>query len=116
MLIPSLQLYFKVDVLDSDLVKPEHIAAEVIGPSGPVYFDFDFNRDSDGGRSGSGGGTGKGYFRPDEYGMHEVVVTNEGEPVKGAPHFLRAMPKSKKDYDGEAERDYVFLVYYLYSI
>ena len=33
-------------------------------------------------------------------GMHEVLVTNEGEAVRGAPHFLRSMPKSKKDYDG----------------
>ena len=35
-----------------------------------------------------------------EYGMHEVVVTNEGEAVKGAPSFIRSMPNSKKDYDG----------------
>ena len=27
-------------------------------------------------------------------------VTNEGEAVKGAPHFIRSMPNSKKDYDG----------------
>ena len=35
-------------------------------------------------------------------GMHEVLVTNEGEAVRGAPHFLRSMPKSKKDYDGKS--------------
>mgnify|MGYP001294320163 CR=1 FL=1 len=33
--------------------------------------------------------------------MHELLVTNEGEAVRGAPHFLRSMPQSKKDYDGE---------------
>ena len=33
--------------------------------------------------------------------MHEVLVTNEGEAVRGAPHFLRSMPQSKKDYDGK---------------
>ena len=32
--------------------------------------------------------------------MHEVLVKNEGEAVRGAPHFLRSMPKSKKDYEG----------------
>ena len=32
--------------------------------------------------------------------MHEVLVTNEGEAVKGAPHYIRSMPNSKKDYDG----------------
>ena len=29
------------------------------------------------------------------------LVKNEGETVKGTPHYLRSMPKSKKDYDGE---------------
>ena len=38
-------------------------------------------------------------------GMHEVLVTNEGEAVRGAPHFLRSMPKSKKDYDGMCKID-----------
>ncbi len=33
--------------------------------------------------------------------MHEVVVKNEGEAIRGTPHFLRSMPKSKKDYDGK---------------
>ena len=33
--------------------------------------------------------------------MHELLVTNEGEAVRGAPHFLRSMSQSKKDYDGE---------------
>ncbi len=33
--------------------------------------------------------------------MHEVLVKNEGETVRGAPHFLRSMPMSKKDYDGK---------------
>ena len=33
--------------------------------------------------------------------MHELLVTNEGEAVRGAPHFLRSMPQSKKDYDGK---------------
>ena len=34
--------------------------------------------------------------------MHELLVTNEGEAVRGAPHFLRSMPQSKKDYDGKS--------------
>ena len=43
-------------------------------------------------------------------GMHEVLVTNEGEAVRGAPHFLRSMPKSKKDYDGMYKiNDYIVL-------
>ena len=62
----------------------------MLGPLGPVPFDFDMTRAG-----------GKGVFRADEVGMHEVIVKNEGEPVKGAPNFLRSMPKSKKDYDGE---------------
>ena len=66
------------------------INAEVIGPSGPVYLDFDLGPDG-----------GRGYFQPDEIGMHELFVTNEGEAVKGSPHYLRSMPKSKKDYDGK---------------
>ena len=66
------------------------ISAEVIGPSGPVYLDFDVGPEG-----------GRGVFQPDEIGMHELLVTNEGETVRGAPHFLRSMPKSKKDYDGE---------------
>ncbi len=40
----------------------------------------------------------------EEMGMHEVLVKNEGETVRGAPHFLRSMPMSKKDYDG----NYIF--------
>lgn len=43
---------------------------------------------------------GIGSFRTEEMGMHEVLVRNEGEAVRGAPHFLRSMPMSKKDYDG----------------
>ena len=66
------------------------INAEVIGPSGPVYLNFDLGPDG-----------GRGFFQPDEIGMHELLVTNEGEAVRGAPHFLRSMPKSKKDYDGK---------------
>ncbi len=71
--------------------RPDSVAAEVLGPSGPVHFDFDFVPSA---------GGGKAIFRTDEIGMHEVMVTNEGEPVKGAPHFLRSMPRSKKDYEG----------------
>jgi hypothetical protein len=66
------------------------ISAEVIGPSGPVHLSFDL------GPTG-----GRGYFQTDEMGMHEVLVKNEGEAVRGAPHFLRSMPQSKKDYDGK---------------
>jgi hypothetical protein len=48
----------------------------VTGPSGPVNLEFD-PRD------------GKGHFMAKEYGMHEVIVTNEGEAVKGAPNYIR---------------------------
>ncbi len=61
----------------------------MIGPSGPVYTDFEMTSTG-----------GQGMFRTDEMGMHEVLVKNEGEAVRGSPHFLRSMPKSKKDYDG----------------
>jgi hypothetical protein len=44
---------------------------------------------------------GHGTFRTEEMGMHEVLVKNEGETIRGAPHFLRSMPMSKKDYDGQ---------------
>ena len=75
------------------------INAEVIGPSGPVYLDFDLGPEG-----------GRGYFQPDEIGMHELLVTNEGEAVKGSPHYLRSMPKSKKDYDGKLsiKRNFLF--------
>ena len=33
-------------------------------------------------------------------GMHEVLVTNEGEAVRGCPNYVRSMPNSKKDYEG----------------
>ena len=85
-----------MDVLDPE-VKPGNISAEVIGPSGPVFFDLDLEGNATKRNVSSKGG----FFRADEFGMHEVVVTNEGEPVKGTPHYLRAMPKSKKDYEGE---------------
>ena len=68
-------------------VKLDTVDAKITGPSGPVQTDFN-PRD------------GKGHFTATEYGMHEVVVTNEGEAVKGAPAFIRSMPNSKKDYDG----------------
>ena len=82
------EAHFKIDVLEKDFDR-HNLKAEVVGPSGPVPFDLDLS--SVGGR---------GRFHAHEYGMHEVVVTNEGEPVRGAPHYLRSMPKSKKDYDG----------------
>ena len=78
---------FLVDVQDRANVSMDQVQAEVSGPSGPVQFDFD-PRD------------GKGNFTPREFGMHEVLVTNDGEAVKGAPHYIRSMPNSKKDYDG----------------
>jgi hypothetical protein len=82
------QCSFKIDVLEHEF-NQEAITAEVIGPSGPIYADFEMT---------SSGGQGK--FLTDEMGMHEVLVMNEGEAVRGSPHFLRTMPKSKKDYDG----------------
>ena len=78
---------FVVDVHDRASVSMDNVQAEVSGPSGPVQLEFDPRE-------------GKGQFTPREYGMHEVMVTNEGEAVKGAPHYIRSMPNSKKDYDG----------------
>ena len=78
---------FMIDVPDRGAVNIDNVQAEVSGPSGPVMAEFD-PRD------------GKGSFTAQEYGMHEVLVTNEGEAVRGAPHFIRSMPNSKKDYDG----------------
>ena len=66
------------------------ITAEVIGPSGPLYLDLNVDR------AGA-----RASFMTEELGMHEVLVKNEGEAVAGTPHFLRVMPKSKKDYDGK---------------
>ena len=45
------------------------VQAEVSGPSGPVQVEFDPQE-------------GKGQFTAREHGMHEVLVTNEGEAVK----------------------------------
>ena len=78
---------FMIDVPDKAGVNMDQVQAEVSGPSGPVQIEFDPRE-------------GKGQFTPREFGMHEVLVTNEGEAVKGAPHFIRSMPNSKKDYDG----------------
>ena len=69
------------------------ISAEVIGPSGPVHMNLDLKSNG-----------GQATFRTEEMGMHEVLVKNEGEAVRGAPHFLRSMPMSKKDYDGKRFR------------
>ena len=85
----KLQCNFNIDILDKE-VDMDAINAEVIGPSGPVYLNFDL-----------GPNGGRAFFQPDEIGMHELLVTNEGEAVRGAPHYLRSMPKSKKDYDGK---------------
>ena len=43
-------------------------------------------------------------------GMHEVLVKNEGEPVKGTPHYLRSMPKSRKDYEGKFTKPLLTLI------
>ena len=49
----------------------------MLSPSGgPVLLDFNARE-------------GKGTFTAREYGMHEVMVMNEGEAVKGAPAFIR---------------------------
>lgn len=76
--------------MDNEEVNMDSITAEVIGPSGALPLDLSLNRDG-----------GRATFLADEIGMHEVLVKNEGETVKGSPHFLRSMPKSKKDYDGK---------------
>ena len=105
---------FVIDVPDKGEVGLDKLEAEVTGPGGPVgNMEFD-PRD------------GKGSFTPREYGnlippdppanqptlhdededyhsisgMHEVLVTNEGEAVRGCPNYVRSMPNSKKDYEG----------------
>ena len=78
---------FLIDIHDKSQVAMEQVSAEVSGPSGPINIEFD-PRD------------GKGHFTAKEFGMHEVLVTNDGEAVKGAPSYIRSMPNSKKDYDG----------------
>ena len=78
---------FLIDIHDKSQVAIDQVSAEVSGPSGPVNIEFD-PRD------------GKGHFTAKEFGMHEVLVTNDGEAVKGAPSYIRSMPNSKKDYDG----------------
>ena len=83
------QCNFNIDILDNE-VNMDAISAEVIGPSGPVFLNFDIGPQG-----------GRGFFQTDEMGMHELLVTNEGETVRGAPHYLRSMPQSKRDYDGE---------------
>ena len=58
------------------------------GPSGPINLDnFDPR-------------AGRGAFTAHEFGMHEVMLTADGEAVRGAPNYIRSMPNSKKDYDG----------------
>ena len=83
------QCNFKIDILENEEVDMDAITAEVIGPSGPLYLDLNVDR------AGA-----RASFLTEELGMHEVLVKNEGEAVAGTPHFLRVMPKSKKDYDG----------------
>jgi hypothetical protein len=78
---------FVIDMPDKGQVGMDKLEAEVTGPGGPLHMDFD-PRD------------GKGSFTPKEFGMHEVLVTNEGEAVRGCPGFVRSMPNSKKDYVG----------------
>ena len=105
---------FVIEVPDKGEVGLDKLEAEVTGPGGPVgNMEFD-PRD------------GKGSFTPREYGnllkptrllinprcmmrlsscclfsgMHEVLVTNEGEAVRGCPNYVRSMPNSKKDYEG----------------
>ena len=86
-----------MDILDPEGFQKEAITAEVIGPSGPLYMDFEMTPSG-----------GQGIFQTEEMGMHEVLVKNEGEPVRGAPHFMRSMPKSKKDYDGKKMKQFAF--------
>ncbi len=51
-----LQCHFRIDVLDKEFTS-EQVSAEVIGPSGPIYFDLDLTRDG-----------GKGFFQTAEVG------------------------------------------------
>ena len=101
--------------MENEEVDMDAITAEVIGPSGPVYLDLDMSELA----TGQGGGTARATFTTDEVGMHQVLVKNEGETVKGTPHYLRSMPKSKKDYDGKSEtvmkmieRFFIFVIWF----
>ncbi len=41
------QCHFKLDVLDKD-IQQDSVRAEILGPSGPVPFDFEFSPSSGG--------------------------------------------------------------------
>lgn len=78
-----------MDILESDF-DTRNMNATVLDPNGsPLYMDFEMNQSG-----------GRGLFTTDDYGMHEVKVEADGEAVRGAPHFVRSMPRSKRDYDG----------------
>nr|XP_045601850.1 filamin-A-like isoform X1 [Procambarus clarkii] len=75
---------FKIDFLTNEVVVSE-IEVLVNGPSGPVRVDLDLSPRG-----------GKGIFIPEEVGIYELRVINEGEVVEGCPITVRALPDVSK--------------------
>ncbi|KAK3870873.1 hypothetical protein Pcinc_023943 [Petrolisthes cinctipes] len=75
---------FKIEFLTKEVVVSE-LEVFVNGPSGPVRIDLDISPRG-----------GKGLFVPEEVGIYEVTVVNEGEVVDGCPLRVRALPDVSK--------------------
>ncbi|KAG0699149.1 Filamin-B [Chionoecetes opilio] len=82
--IMDLYVSFKIEFLTKEVVLSE-LEVEVIGPSGPVRVDLDISPRG-----------GKGLFIPDQVGLYELKVLNEGEVVEGCPVKVRALPDVSK--------------------
>ncbi|XP_045132539.1 filamin-B-like isoform X2 [Portunus trituberculatus] len=75
---------FKIEFMTDEVVVSE-LVVEVNGPSGPVRVDLDISPRG-----------GKGIFVPDQVGIYELRVLNEGELVEGCPAKVRALPDVSK--------------------
>ncbi|KAK2719655.1 hypothetical protein QYM36_005214 [Artemia franciscana] len=72
---------FRLEFIYPEDIDPSLIRVEIIGPNGPVPCDLELGPDG-----------GIGTFIPTDVGMHELIVYNEDEPVKGCPYHIRAAP------------------------
>ncbi|XP_063231927.1 LOW QUALITY PROTEIN: filamin-C [Bacillus rossius redtenbacheri] len=80
---------FRLDLLSRE-VDPKEVHAEVLGPSGKLDCRLSLS-----------GGGGRGSFVPLEVGMHQLLVYNEGEKVRGCPINIRVTPElTKISYPG----------------
>uniref|UniRef100_A0A0P4WG12 Calponin-homology (CH) domain-containing protein n=1 Tax=Scylla olivacea TaxID=85551 RepID=A0A0P4WG12_SCYOL len=75
---------FKIEFMSKEVVVSE-LVVEVNGPSGPVRVDLDISPRG-----------GKGVFVPEQVGIYELRVLNEGELVEGCPAKVRALPDVSK--------------------